>query len=100
MMERSSDLLFANQTRSALLEARHAAREDRGSVRLMLLACDGRGERFSQKIWDFGRASLAERWHAGKAAAERLLARIAELDALAPGSLEIHRLVVPNATAS
>lgn len=102
MMERSSDLLFANQTRGALalLEARHAVHEHRGSVRLMLLACDGRGERFSQKIWDFGRGSLAERWRAGKAAGETVLARIAELDALAAGSLEIHRLVVPNATVS
>jgi NTE family protein len=102
MMERSSDLLYANQTRAALalLEARHAERTDGVSVRLLLLACDGRGERVSQKIWDFGRRSLAERWRAGHAAGQRVLRRLAELDPPAAGRLEIDRLVVPNAIAS
>ena len=69
-VERSSDLLFANQTRAALatLEARHAGRNEGGSVILLLLACNGEGERISQKIWDYGRRSLDERWQAGHAA--------------------------------
>ena len=33
-----------------------------------LLACNGEGGRISQKIWDFGRRSLDERWQAGYAA--------------------------------
>lgn len=67
MMEHSNDLLFANQTRSGLatFEARYAARDHGSSVLLLLLACNGEGERVSQKIWDYGRSSLEERWRAG-----------------------------------
>jgi NTE family protein len=98
MMERSNDLLFANQTRSSLatLEARYAAR-DRGSVLLLLLACNGEGERVSQKIWDYGRRSLGERWRAGYEACVAALARLRDLPPPAPGRLQVHRLVVPNA---
>jgi NTE family protein len=101
MIERSNDLLFANQTRAAIaaLEARHAGRSEGGSVLLLLLACNGEGERISQKIWDFGRRSLEERWQAGYAAGADAVRRLAELKPPVPGRLEIHRLVVPSALA-
>lgn len=99
MMERSNDLLFANQTRSALatLEARYAARRKGGSVTVVLLACDGRGERISQKTWDFGRRSLAERWRAGHQATLNAIARLDDLAPPPPGGLAVHRLQVPSA---
>jgi NTE family protein len=99
MMERSSDLLFANQTRAAIatLEARYAARGEGGSVLLLLLACNGEGERFSQKIWDYSRRSLDERWRAGYEACATALTRLRDLPPPAPGRLQVHRLVVPNA---
>jgi NTE family protein len=101
MVERSSDLLFANQTRAAIatLEARHAGRNAGGSVLLLLLACNGEGERISQKIWDYGRRSLDERWQAGHAAGADAVRRIDGLKPPAPGRLEVHRLVVPSALA-
>jgi NTE family protein len=99
MMERSNDLLFANQTRSSLatFEARYAARDDGGSILLLLLACNGEGERVSQKIWDYGRRSLAERWRAGYEACMAVLARLQDLPQPAAGRLQVHRSVVPNA---
>jgi len=99
MMERSNDLLFANQTRSSLatFEARYAARDGGGSVLLLLLACNGEGERVSQKIWDYGRRSLEERWRAGYEACAAALARLRNLSPPAPGRLQVHRFVVPNA---
>ena len=99
MMERSNDLLFANQTRSSLatFEARYAARDDRGSVLLLLLACNGEGERVSQKTWDYGQSSLEERWRAGYERCAAVLARLQDLPQLAPGRLQVHRFVVPNA---
>jgi NTE family protein len=99
MIERSNDLLFANQTRStlAMLEARHAGRTEGGSVLLLLLACNGEGERISQKIWDYGRRSLGERWRAGYAAGTDLVARLRDIEPPAPGRLEVHRVVVPSA---
>jgi NTE family protein len=100
LMERSSDLLFANQTRAALAlaEARYRpANNNSGSVLLLLLACDGRGERISQKVWDFGRRSLEERWRAGEAAGRALLDRLPGLAEPAAGRLEVHRIVVPSA---
>jgi NTE family protein len=99
MMERSSDLLFANQTRCALatLEARFAHRSTGGRVTLVLLACDGRGERISQKTWDFGRRSLAERWRAGHRATLDAIARLDDLAPPPPGGLAVHRLAVPSA---
>jgi len=99
MMERSNDLLFANQTRSSLatFEARYAARDDRGSVLLLLLACNGEGERVSQKTWDYGQSSLEERWRAGYERCAAVLARLQDLPQPAPGRLQVHRFVVPNA---
>jgi NTE family protein len=100
LMERSNDLLFAHQTRAALalLEARYrSAGSKSGSVLLLLLACDGQGERISQKVWNFGRRSLEERWRAGEAAGGVLLDRLPGLRAPAAGRLEVHRVVVPNA---
>lgn len=99
MMERSNDLLFANQTRSSLatFEARYAARDEGGSVLLLLLASNGEGERVSQKIWDYGARSLEERWRAGYEACAAALARLQDLPPPAPGRLQVHRLVVPNA---
>jgi NTE family protein len=99
MMERSNDLLFANQTRLRLatFEARYAARDDGGSVLLLLLACNGEGERVSQKIWDYGRRSLEERWRAGYEACVAVLARLQDLPQPAPGRLQVHRFAVPNA---
>ena len=101
MMERSTDLLFANQTRSSLatFEARYAARDDGASVLLLLLASNGEGERVSQKIWDYGRRSLEERWRAGYEACAAALARLQDLPPPAPGRLQVHRLVVPNASS-
>jgi NTE family protein len=99
MMERSNDLLFANQTRSALatFEARYAARRQGGSVLLLLIACNGEGERLSQKTWDYGRGSIDERWRAGYEACHAALDRLRELPMLGPGRLQVHRFVVPNA---
>ena len=99
MMERSNDLLFANQTRSALatLEARNAGRTEGGRVLLLLLACNGQGERISQKSWDYGRRSLDERWRAGYEAGTGLVWRLRDLEPPAPAGLEIHRIVVPSA---
>jgi NTE family protein len=99
MMERSNDLLFANQTRSALatLEARNAGRTEGGSILILLLACNGEGERISQKIWDYGRQSLDERWRAGYEAGTDLIGRLRDLEPPAPAGLEIHRIVVPSA---
>jgi NTE family protein len=101
MMERSNDLLFANQTRAsvATLEARHARRRDGGSVVLLLLACNGEGERISQKIWDYGRRSLAERWAAGYAAGVDLAGRLRDLKPRPGRRLEVQRYVVPSAIA-
>jgi NTE family protein len=97
MMERSNDLLFANQTRSALatFEARYADRSEGGSILLLLIACNGEGERLAQKTWDYGRGSIDERWRAGYEACRAALDRLRELPMPAPGRLEIHRLVVP-----
>jgi NTE family protein len=102
MMERSNDLLFANQTRASLatLEARHRDHPDGGSIMLLLLACNGEGERISQKIWDFGRRSLAERWAAGYAAGVDLAGRLRDLKPPAPGRLDVQRHVVPSAIPS
>jgi NTE family protein len=99
MMERSNDLLFANQTRSALamFETRYAARREGGSVLLLLIACNGEGERLSQKTWDYGRGSIEERWRAGYEACRAALNRLPELPIPAPGRLQVHRFVVPNA---
>ena len=101
MMERSNDLLFANQTRSALamFEARYAARSDGGSVLVVLLACNGEGERIAQKTWDYGRNSIHERWRAGYEACRGALDRLRNMPMPAPGRLEIHRLVVPSAVS-
>ena len=95
MMERSSDLLFANQTRSALatFEARYAPRTEGGSVLLLLLACDGRRERISQKVWDFGQRSIAERWRAGYEAGTGLAQQIDRFEPPAPGGLAVHRII-------
>ena len=102
MIERSNDLLFANQTRATLatLEARHAGRSDGGSVVIHLLACNGQGERISQKIWDYGRRSLAERWQAGLAAGTDLVDWLCETRPARRSRLEVHRHVVPSAIAS
>jgi NTE family protein len=102
MIERSNDLLFANQTRAsvATLEARHGDRHDGGSILLLLLACNGEGERISQKIWDYGRRSLAERWAAGYAAGVGLAERLRDLKPRPGRRLEVHRYVVPSAIAS
>jgi NTE family protein len=102
MFERSSDLLFANQTRSILatLEARHAGRAEGGSVLLLLLACNGEGERISQKIWDYSRRSLDERWQAGYVAGCALLDRLRDMQPPPLSRLEVHRHVVPSAVVS
>ena len=99
MMERSNDLLFANQTRSALatFHARYATRTEGGSVLLLLIACNGEGERLAQKTWDYGRGSLDERWLAGYEACMAALRRLKDLAPPAPGRLQIHRFVVPSA---
>ena len=98
MIERSNDLLFANQTRSgvATFESRYAARDDGGSVLLLLLACNGEGERVSQKIWDYGRRSLEGRWRASYDWCAAVLAQLQDLPQPAPGQLQVHRFVVPS----
>jgi hypothetical protein len=102
MIERSNDLLFANQTRSALatIEARHAACSDAGSVLLLLRACNGPGERISQKIWDYSRRLIAERWQAAYAAATDLVRWLGETASPRRSGLEVHRRVVPSAIPS
>lgn len=99
MLERSNDLLFANQTRAALvtLEARYSGRAEGSSIVLLVVACDGRGERIAQKIWDYGEDSIAERWRAGREAATALLGQIGEIETPAPGRLEVRRMVVRGA---
>ena len=100
MMERSNDLLFANQTRAAIatLKARYAARVDGGSVLVLLLACNGEGERLSQ-IWDYSRRSLHERWRAGYDAGIDLVGQIRDTEPPPPGRFEV-RSVVPSAVPS
>lgn len=102
MAERSNDLLFANQTRAAVatFEARYAGRSEGGSVLLLLLACNGSGERLSQKIWDYSRRSIEERWQAGYQAGGDLLKRLGQTEPPPPGHLQVHRLVVPSALPS
>ena len=95
MLERSNDLLFANQTRAtvATLEARYARRAAGGSVVLLLVALDGRSERIAQKIWDYGKPSITERWRAGRQAGATVVEQIGRLDTPAPGRLTVHRIV-------
>jgi NTE family protein len=95
MLERSNDLLFANQTRATLatLEARYGQRAAGGSVVLLLVALDGRSERIAQKIWDYGRPSITERWRAGRQAGATVVEQIGRLKAPAPGRLAVHRIV-------
>jgi NTE family protein len=95
MMERSNDLLFANQTRAAvaLLEAQYAHRTDGGAVALLVAAPDGRSERIAQKTWDFGTPSILERWRAGHNAGAAVVKQIGRVEAPAPGRLAVHRIV-------
>ena len=102
LAERREDLMFANQTRLAIeaLRARYAAREELraiaaelprerrealrrqgglpgdASVALATLSYEGGTERIAQKIFDFSRRSIEDRWAAGlaqgRAAAELL----------------------------
>jgi hypothetical protein len=99
LIERSNDLLIANQTRSsvATFESRYAARDDGGSVLLLLLACNGEGERVSQKIWDYGRRSLEERWRANFERVPQYSRGCRTFPQPAPGRLQVHRFVVPSA---
>jgi NTE family protein len=94
MMERSNDLLFANQTRAAvaILEAQYARRTSGGAVALLVVALDGRTERIAQKIWDYGKPSIIERWRAGHEAGAAVVEQIGRLEA-APGRLAVHRIV-------
>lgn len=67
---------------------------------LLLLACNGEGERIAQKTWDYGRSSIDERWRAGYEAGTAALNRLGNLaPPPAPGRLEVHRLVVPSAVS-
>ncbi|HEX6110823.1 MAG TPA: patatin-like phospholipase family protein [Geminicoccaceae bacterium] len=95
MLERSNDLLFANQTRAtvALLEAQYARRANGGSVVLVLVVPDGRSERIAQKIWDYGKPSITERWRIGRQAGATAVEQIGLLEAPAPGRLTVHRIV-------
>ena len=95
MLERSNDLLFANQTRATLatLEARYGQRAAGGSVVLLLVALDGRSERIGQKIWDYGKASITERWRAGRQAGATVVEQIGRLETPAPGRLTVRRIV-------
>jgi NTE family protein len=95
MLERSNDLLFANQTRATVstLEARYAGRRSGGSVVLLLVALDGRSERIAQKIWDYGKPSITERWRAGRQAGATVVEQIGRLEAPAPGRLTVQRIV-------
>jgi NTE family protein len=95
MLERSNDLLFANQTRAtvATLEAHYRRRGNGGSVVLLLVALDGRSERIAQKIWDYGKPSITERWRAGRQAGATVVEQIGRLEAPAPGRLTVQRIV-------
>ena len=95
MLERSNDLLFANQTRATLatLEARYGRRAAGGSVVLLLLALDGRSERIAQKIWDYGKPSITERWRAGRQAGATVIEQVGRLETPVPGRLTVHRIV-------
>ena len=99
MLERSNDLLFANQTRATLatLEARYARSAGGGSVVLLLLALDGSSERIAQKIWDYGKPSITERWRAGRQAGATVVEQIGRLKPPAPGRLTVHRIVAGGA---
>jgi NTE family protein len=95
MMERSNDLLFANQTRAAVanLEAHYARRTGGGAVALLLVALDGGSERIAQKTWDYGKPSILERWRTGRDAGVSVVEQIGRLEAPAPGRLAVHRIV-------
>ena len=95
MLERSNDLLFANQTRATLatLEARYARRRSGGSVVLLLVAVDGSSERIAQKVWDYGKPSIAERWRAGRQAGATVVEQIRRLEAPPAGRLTVRRIL-------
>jgi NTE family protein len=94
MMERSSDLLFSNQSRNQLatLEARFALRSSGGSITLLLLPYSGEGERIGQKIWDYGSRSIAERWRSGHDAGLELVRHLERIVPPPPGRLMVQRI--------
>jgi NTE family protein len=95
MLERSNDLLFANQTRAAvaILQAQYARRTNGRAVALLLVALDGRSERIAQKSWDYGKPSIVERWRAGQEAGATVVERIGQLETPAAGRLAVHRII-------
>ncbi|HLU66881.1 MAG TPA: patatin-like phospholipase family protein [Kofleriaceae bacterium] len=94
MLERSDDLLFVNQTRAAvaLLEARYAQSAPGGAAVLLLVNLDGRSERIAQKVWDYGKPSILERWRAGRQAGAEVAERIDRLDTPPRGRLSVQRI--------
>lgn len=96
MVERSNDLLFANQSRMALalVEAAFRQRVAEASVVLILVQGNGQGERVAQKTWDYSGLSMAQRWSAGAAAGRRVVELLDRMPIPPPG-LQVHRIVVP-----
>lgn len=95
LAERRQDLLFANQTwlTVELLRARHGTGSGRPgggpSAVLVTLSYDNRYEHIAQKIYDYSRRSLADRWRAGRAEGEAALRLLAAAAEPAPGSFTI-----------
>lgn len=111
MLERSDDLVFANQTRTAvtLLRERYECRtrlwraeraaglapDDAGApapVVLLVAAYDGVGERIAQKAYDYSARSIEHRWQRGRRHAEAVVAALRGLEAPTPGRLVLERI--------
>jgi NTE family protein len=104
MAERRGDLAFASQTRWSLeaLKASYGSstglRPEGASVALATLSYDSRHEGIAQKIFDYSRRSIEERWAAGRDQGRELVARLRAMPEPDPGRL-VH-LDVPGRQAA
>jgi hypothetical protein len=56
-------------------------------------------ERIAQKIWNYGKPSISERWRAGRQAGATVVEEIGDLQAPAPGRLTVQRIVAGGAAS-
>jgi NTE family protein len=99
LAERANDMTYLTQTRQAvaLAEARHRCRALASAARqpsivLAVVLYTGRNEGTDQKLFDFSRTSLSERWQAGYRQTSALPSLLRQLDEPEPGSFAVHWL--------